>query len=125
MGDGLLVDAIEERLELTPSSVRKKGQSYKDNPAFGRCQTNVWLWRNPDASDVPLGEQITSLLDVLEPKKDILKEMVAAPQVEAQLFLGVCSAKGTAAMYLPNALLQRIAKLGLSVDFDLYLPADD
>ena len=125
MGDGLLVDNIEEKLGLVPSNIGKKGQHYQDNPKRGKYETNVWVWSCPEESDVPFEMQITSLLSILEPKKGILKEIMSMPDIEGELFLGFGSMNGQGGAYFSNELLKRVAECGLSMDMDLYPPPND
>lgn len=69
MGDNLPVEDIDVRLGLTSSSFGRKGEQLNRNPRFGKYHTNVWVSEYLTESDVPFEEQITTLLDMLQPKK--------------------------------------------------------
>ncbi len=74
---------------------------------------------------VPFEIQINELLNVLEPKKSILKDITAIPGVKAQLFLGFSSGNGQGGAYFSPEILRRIVDLGLAVLLDLYPPDID
>jgi hypothetical protein len=125
MGDGLALYEIESKLGLVPSHVGKKGEHHRGDPRRAKYQSNVWVWKYPAESDVPFEEQITGLLDVIEPKKSILKEILSLPAVEGELFLGYGSENGQGGAYFSPDVLKRIAECGLSLDLDLYPPGGD
>ncbi len=119
-GDGLPVEEIELRLGLAASSFGRKGDYLYGNPRYARHQTNVWVSEYLVNSDVPFEEQITGLLDLLEPKIDALKEILSLPGIEGELFLGFGSKHGQGGAIFSPALLKRVAECGLSLSLDLY-----
>ena len=125
LGDGLPVDEIEARLGLVPSSIGRKGEHFRGDPRYAKHQLNVWVWKYPAESDVPFEEQIAGLLDVIEPRKAVLLEIVSLPDVEGELFLGFGSLNGQGGALFSPGLLKRIAECGLSLDLDLYPPSGD
>jgi hypothetical protein len=125
LGDGLPVADVEMMLDLTPSSVGRKGEHFRGNPRYAKHPSNVWVWKYPAESDVPFEEQIAGLLDVIEPKKSALLEILSLPGVEGELFLGFGSQNGQGGALFSPALLKRIAECGLSLDLDLYPPSGD
>ena len=76
-------------------------------------------------SDVPFEEQITGLLDVMEPKLGALKEILSLPGIEGELFLGFGSGNGQGGAIFSPELLRRVADCGLSLGLDLYPPGGD
>ena len=72
MGDSLPVEEIGSRLGLETESWGRKSEPLPDHPRSARYRTNVWVSKYLVNSDVPFEEQITGLLDVLEPKLDVL-----------------------------------------------------
>jgi hypothetical protein len=120
MGDNLPVETLEEDLKLSPSYVGKRGEHINGNPKYAKNQTNVWVWNYPANSDVEFEEQIEGLLNILEPKIGALKEILAMPEVEGELFLGFSSDNGQGGAFFSPVLLRRIADCGLSVLLDLY-----
>lgn len=122
MGDGLPVEEIETKLKIKPSSLGIKGNPVSDNPIYGKYPTNVWTLGSGTNSDVPFEEQITVLLDLLQPKIDVLKEIMCLPGVKGELFLGSNIDPGNV-RFSPE-LSKQISDFGLSIDLDLY-PLDN
>lgn len=125
MGDSLPVDEIGARLGVTPSNIGRKGEPLNDHPKSYIHKTNLWGWKYPVSSDVPFEEQITGLLDSLEPKVSALKEILSLPEVKGELFLGFGSGNGQGGAFFSSELLKRIAECGLSLSLDLYPPDVD
>ena len=117
LGDGLPLDEIEARIGLMPSHMGRKGEPTR---LGWKRLSNVWSWQYPANSDVEFEEQIEGLLNILEPKIGALKEILAMPEVEGELFLGFGSDNGQGGAFFSSALLRRIADCGLSVLLDLY-----
>lgn len=125
MGDNLPVEEIESRLGLAPDSFGRKGEPLHDRPRSARCRTNIWVSRYLFNSDVPFEEQITGLLDALEPKLDALKGIMSLPGIKGELFLGFSSGVGQGGAVFSPELLRRVADYGLSLSLDLYPPGRD
>ncbi len=125
MGDALPVEEIETRLNLVASTVGQKDKYIRDNPSKGKYQTNIWCSRYVTNSDVPFEEQITALLDQLEPKNHELQKLLMLPEITGELFLGFGSGNGQGGAIFSPELLNRIAKLNLSLGLDLYPPSID
>jgi hypothetical protein len=121
MGDGLPIDEVETRLGISPSQYGHKGDPLRHG---GRYESNVWVFSNNSESDIPFDIQIESLLTMIEPKKDVLKEILKLPGVEGELFLGFGSENGQGGAFFSSGLLLRIAECGLSMDLDLYPPGE-
>jgi hypothetical protein len=117
LGDGLPIDEIEAKLGIGASHVGRKGEP---NHRGREHLSNVWVWRYPAQSNIEFEEQIAGLIDMIEPKADALREILALPEVEGELFLGFGSANGQGGALFSPELLRRIADLGLSVSLDLY-----
>ena len=122
IGDGVPVDEIESSLGLTPDFIGKKGEHLQGNIIRAKAHTNFWTWQFPAESNMPFEEQISGLLDVIEPKKAILQEIMSLPDVQGELFLGYGSENGQGGAYISHDTLSRLSDLGLSLDIDLYPP---
>lgn len=120
MGDALPIDEIQESLGLVPTEKNRKGSRHEVTGE--ECRTNVWVWATPHDSHVPFEKQIGDLLEVIEPKKEILRTIIQKPGIEGELFLGYGSDNGQGGAYISPDLLQRIAECGLALDLDLYPP---
>jgi len=125
MGDGLPAGDIEGMLGIKPSSLGIKGKHINDDPRKATYSTNIWTLRSGTSSDVPFDEQITLLLDLIEPNLGVIEKLLADPTNEGELFLGFGSDNGQGGGFLPQQLLRRIAEFGLSIDLDLYPPGDE
>lgn len=123
MGDGLLADELEDKLGLSPSHIGKKGEF--QGAGRSRYESNVWVWKYPEESDVSFEEQISGLLTIIEPKKSVLKEILSMEGVEGEIFLGFGSENGQGGAYFSPDLLMRISACGLALDLDLYPPSGD
>jgi hypothetical protein len=122
MGDALPVEEVESRLGLTPVSFGRKGDHLHGDRRYARYQTNVWVSKYLFNSNVPFEEQISGLLDLLEPKRGSLKELLSLPDVKGELFLGFSSGNGQGGTNFSPELLKRVADYGLSLSLDLYPP---
>ena len=124
-GDNLPIEEIETRLDLEASSIGRKGKHIRDNPRYAKYRTNIWCSEYLTDSDVPFEEQITELLDLLEPKANDLKAILSFPDVEGELCLGFGSGNGQGGAVFSSELLARIVKCHLSLGLDLYPPDID
>jgi hypothetical protein len=120
MSDNLPVEEIESRLGLAPESFGRKGEHLRGDPRKARYQTNVWVSKYLVDSSVPFEEQITYLLDLLEPKFGALREVMSLQGVEGELFLGFSSRNGQGGAIFSPEVLRRVADCGLSLSLDLY-----
>ncbi len=126
-GDLLPIDEIETKLELTASSIGKKGEPlnhYKSQILNAPMETNVWCSKYLTEDDVSLENQIELHLEKLESKKEVLKEILSLPNVEGKFFLGFSSENGQGGAYFSAELLKRVSDLDLSLSLDLYPPSD-
>lgn len=124
-GDDLPVDEIENRLNIKPSSLGRLGEHVGNNYRHAKYHTNIWVWSITKDSSVPFDKQIEDVLELLEPKRDALVEILSLPDVEGELFLGFSSSNGQGGAHFPPSLLSRIGALGLAVTLDLYAPTLD
>ncbi|MHC5677021.1 DUF4279 domain-containing protein [Nostoc sp.] len=125
LGDSLPVDSVQEKLQLVPSVIGKKGEHINGDPQHPKYETNLWVSSYLTNSDVPFEKQIGLLLDVLESNIESLREILSLPNVEGNLSLGFSSGNGLGGDYFSHHLLQRIVNCGLSVTLDLYPPSID
>jgi hypothetical protein len=125
MGDNLPVEEVESRLGLETGSCGRKSEPLHDHPRSARHRSNIWVSNYLVNSDVPFEEQITGLLDVLEPRLDALKEILSLPGIKGELFLGFSSRVGQGGAIFSPELLRRVADYGLSLSLDLYPPGRD
>jgi hypothetical protein len=120
LGDYLPVDDVQERLNLVPSRIGKKGDYLNLQRQGTKYSTNLWVSEYLTGSEISFGEQIGVLLDILELRIDDLREILSLPDVKGELFLGFSSGNGQGGDYFSHYLLQRIVNCGLSLSLDLY-----
>lgn len=120
MGDNLQIEEIGDRLGLPVRVLGRRGEYLQGNPRRPKYQTNVWVAEYLTDSDVPFEQQITVWLEALEPKMDVLKDILSVPGVIGEFFLGFSSANGQGGAEFSPQLLRRIADCGLMLSLDLY-----
>lgn len=119
-GDGLPVKEIESRLNIKPSSLGSMGEHVDGNPKRAKYTTNIWVWASAADSSVDFEQQIGEMLQLLEPKKDELAEILALSDVKGELFLGFSSSNEQGSAYFSPPLLAWVSALGLALNLDLY-----
>jgi hypothetical protein len=122
-GDLLPINEIETKLKLSASSIGEKGKPlniYKSPLLNTPLKTNVWCAEYLTDNNIPLEDQIEIYLKSIEPKKEVLREILSLPDVKGEFFLGFSSENGQGGAYFSAKLLERISNLGLSVSLDLY-----
>lgn len=123
-GDALPVDEVGGRLNIEPSAIGRLGEHINGNPKYAIYPTNLWVWAMTHDSTISFEEQIGALLELLEPKKQALTEILSLPHVEGEIFLGFSSSNGQGGTYLSSSLLSRVGALGLALNLDLYPPSN-
>lgn len=104
-------------LEATQSGIKGERFSPRHN-ALRR--TSFWILKSPLGNYRPLEEHLNWLLDVLEPKCDLLISIRSKWKTE--FFCGFSSENGQGGVTLDLILLGRLARLGISLVLDLYPP---
>lgn len=122
-GDGLPFEEIETKLGINPSDAGRKGETV--GRIGGKRLSDVWSWLYPVNSDVDFETQVSGILDVLEPKKEALKEILALPNIEGYLLLAFSFKWGQGGGLFSNQLLKRITDCGLSLCLDVYPSFDE
>lgn len=119
-GDNLDVDEVEATLGIEPSFISRRDEHINSNPRYAKYHTNVWGWIFTEDSTVSFEQQIGDVLDILEPKKSDLKELLSFSGIDGELFLGFSSGNGQGGAYFSSLLLERVSLLGLALSLDLY-----
>ena len=124
-GDRLPLDDVGTRLDLVPYRVGRKGEHLHGNPRYAQYESHLWLWSVTSMHKVPLENQLALTMDVLEPRSDRLRALLRETGARAELFIGFSSGNGQGGASLSAELLERLAKLGLPLELDLYPPDVD
>jgi hypothetical protein len=96
----------------TRGDIRKTGLTTHSNGA--------WLIETPMTECAKVEPLVAGLLDRLHGIEDRFDETVRAHEAEACLTIVIYAGVGFPACTFSAAILGRIARLGLSLDFDLY-----
>jgi hypothetical protein len=121
-GDDLPIEKIAARLGIEQSFIGVRGEHIRDNPKYAKYNTNIWVWEYSSDSSVSFEDQISGLLNVVEPKREAIRDILSVPGTAAELYLGFSSGNGQGGAHLPPELLGRISALGLAIELDLYPP---
>jgi len=83
----------------------------------------MWNIKSPLPREVNLANHLEWLLDLLEPKLELLKKL--ANEYRVDFFCGFISENGQGGFTLDSSSLNRLAKFGFPVHLDFYPPATD
>jgi hypothetical protein len=118
-GDALRPDQITATLSLLPTQSGVKGERLSSRHGAVR-RTSFWLLRCPLSDSLPLTEHLEWLLDLFEPKIDLINSIAEGSKI--MLLCGFSSGNGQGGFTLDAKTLQRIARLGVPLSIDLYPP---
>jgi len=118
-GKTLQPDAISAALGIKPTRARILGEARSAGSQL-HWKDSLWMLESPLSETCDPVEHLTWLLELLEPKASILKDIAGEYRVE--LFCGFASENGQGGFTLSVELLGRLAHLGIPVTLDLYPP---
>jgi hypothetical protein len=118
-GDALRPDQITVTLGLEPTQSGVKGERFSSRHSAVR-RSSFWLVKCPLSDSLPLAEHLEWLLDLFEPKIDLINSI--AEDSKIMLLCGFSSENGQGGFTLDAKTLQRIAGLGVPLSIDLYPP---
>lgn len=118
---------ITERLNIDPIKVYVKGQ--KTNPKFSALsKRNRWIMGSGLDRYTSFSEQLTALLDIIEPKMELFRPLCDKYycMFSCAIFIYYDNDESTPSVHLDERYNQLIKQLNIEFDFDLYcLPDDD
>ena len=124
--DDISHDEITRLIGVEPCKIYIKGQ--KKNPNFSVLATyNGWLMNAPNCDKLsPFEEQLNSLLEVLEGKRDLLLLFSKKYTCEFSCAVYINDAKNdsTPSVHLPYRYNNLVGGLNIAFDLDLYCMAD-
>jgi hypothetical protein len=118
---------ISERLGVQPTRTHEKGQPRGFRRKDGSISQSIvwkdsaWHLNCPLKNDRDMAEHIRWLLDVIEPKADVLSAL-SSDCTLIRFFCGFSSGNGQGGFGLDPVTLGRISKLGFDLILDLYPP---
>ncbi len=118
-GGTLQPEEIGSALGLKATHTYLKGELLSPAHASVR-QESGWLLQSPLSNRSDMVEHLKWLLDSLEPKRDVIRELSGKYRVD--LFCGFASMNGQGGFTLDSVTLARLAELGVPLGLDLYPP---
>jgi hypothetical protein len=122
-GDSFEPDRITELLGLTPTRFGRKGEarsSPRGNVNLPPRKNSFWLFTSPLPDHTPLQEHLLWIIDQVEPKQEVLREL--ANEYKVQFICGFSSENGQGGCTFDSALLNRLSSFGIPLVLDLYPP---
>jgi len=114
------IDEIEGMLGVAATRSYRKGQPISSrNPGVLR-RVSAWILKSPLSDEEPLASHLKWLVDVVEPRIDVLKALEANCKID--FFCGFSSANGQGGTTLDSGILERLGKIHLDLTIDLYPP---
>jgi Domain of unknown function (DUF4279) len=125
IGERLDADAITQATGLTPDRATRKGDPVL---VFGEVVSHrpVGVWWIDSARQLPrtgnhLEDHVVWLLDLLEPLADVLRRLSDEQDLRADIGCGYFTSRWNSSFGFSAETLGRIAKLGASLGFDIYV----
>ncbi|MGB6975338.1 MAG: DUF4279 domain-containing protein [Terracidiphilus sp.] len=119
-GDSLGLEEVTSSLGIQATSSGLKGEILSSSRLKKPLRTSIWRLASPLNTEQPLEDHLNWLLDVLEPKSDVVSKL--AKEFDVDFFCGFSSANGQGGFTLDPALLARLARLTVPLFLDLYPP---
>jgi len=117
------IDEISNELKLNPSRSWIKGEKVPNRKSDIRRKQSTWEYQSTIDPTEPIEKHIDSLLDTFESKKDVFKKF--SKKYYTELTLAIYEYKScNPGFLLENKMLERISKLGLTLDVDIYVLLD-
>jgi hypothetical protein len=118
-GDEAVVTSL---LGFAPTSVWLKGDSVPDRPTARRTHSR-WSFHSPLPLHAHVEAHLEALLTLLEPHATRIRH--CATQFRTELRCAIYYTDFSPGIHLSELLLERIARMGVPLDFDLYFLGED
>ena len=123
IGRDLIPNEITSKLHIQPSHFFQRGESFGGENSDGKVRKQG-LWEiSSDKVDLPPDDIVTQfnwLLDLVEPVKDDLHQILEDKAIQARLCCFWIVPDGRINVEVEPMMLSRIASLGLKIWFDVY-----
>lgn len=127
VADDLIPEEISTTLRIPPSASATKGQTNPllHSPASLPSRTGYWMLTSEGSvKSTNLEAHLLFLLDQLEPARSRVKELSASRAIRVEFHCFWMSETGHGGPVLSAGVLERIAALGATLEFDLYFSGD-
>lgn len=120
VGDNVEPEMLTSKLGIQPSKTHVKGELSTGRSSHA-YPTGYWGIDSPYSSDQGFEEHLEYLLDILEPKLPILKQLEEMG-LSPNFYCGFFAAEKDSDIYirLDPTILERLGRLGASLDFHIY-----
>jgi len=118
-GETLQPEEIGTALGLVATRSHLKGER-RSSRHKAVWRGSAWLLQSPLADESDMVDHLKWLIDVLEPKLDVIAEL--SNKYKIDFFCGFSSGNGQGGFRLDSLTLQRIAGFGIAFHLDLYPP---
>lgn len=113
------LEEITSKLKLNPTNGWLRGELIPNRKQNVYRKQSTWELKASVSPDSPVNEHVEFLLNAIEPRKEAFKELVNKYEGELSV-VSFFKEDFNPGINLSNALIKRIADLGLEIDFDLY-----
>ncbi|WAC14446.1 DUF4279 domain-containing protein [Dyadobacter pollutisoli] len=114
-------DKITELIGRNPSKIYNKGEARNKEFPLRITKTNGWILDSTADKSIPFEEQMDSLLDILESRKELLKPICNKYYCEFSLALYIYSdEESTPSVHLSSRYHALAKELSFEFDLDLY-----
>lgn len=117
-GDDLDPDQVSEKLGVSPTSARRKGDVMRHDDLEHVAPTGSWLLSSERQSHNRLEAQIVSLFERLTSDLSVWRELTS--KYKADLFCGLWSEAWNRGLELSADVTRAMADRGLALGFDVY-----
>lgn len=109
--------AVTQLLSIEPTKAWVAGDQFPNHPT-AKLTHSRWVLGSGSGTEVAVEEQLEALLNLLEARREQVREAARRYSVEIQC--AVYYEDFTPGINLSEQTIRRVADLGLSIDFDLY-----
>jgi hypothetical protein len=117
-GDTLDPDFVTQHLGVAPTFSARRGEALEDDG--GEAETGVWTYRLDAPSGTELGEVLEMLLGRFPNDSTLWQELADAYTIDVSCALHLRA--DIQHTVVDSAVLERLARLGLSLGLDLHAP---
>jgi hypothetical protein len=119
-GDDLPIDAVTEKLKVTPTETFTKGDIIPTRSKTIRNETS-WELGTGYQNYLDVNEQLHQIVDKLQHKTSIINEFKNAYSLDCKLFIVIKIEKGiTPSLYLDKKIIKFASSIDAEIDVDLY-----
>lgn len=120
-GDEFPLDGVTEKLEVIPTETYKKGDLIPNLSTVRYRKETSWELGTGYQVSVDVNNQLRQIIDKLQNKSSIIKEIKDAYSVECKFSIVIIIEEGnTPALYLNKDIIKFAATIEAEFDVDLY-----